>query len=393
MSPRGSALVATVVACLPLIALATPSAADSPPAATLTIVSTPDDPFAGGRYVIAPLNSMVNGPDALVLGFHRRDADDLNLVDDPTWVVRVPTPADVSLATPYPLTGSPDDALQLADNWTWQRTYCPDLSGSVTFEDVATDVDGAATALAATFIVHCTPDDTLYGSLGFGTTAPPLASDADALVVAEARFPSLISVFDGTYAETLAIDVRRRGLLLRWDSPSGFVCAHTQIDDESSSTPVSYTGRDDTLEVGGLDPTSRYGVHLWLSDTEPCGDTALATREADVVPVVTTLRRPEVDRSRGTVLLRGRVDIVVPGYSEPARFVDVVCKARKPDGSVVVRDGVAADVNGHFELTLPRRHAQHMWIVVRPDEEPTPPEAVHDYWYHFGDASNHYAIP
>jgi hypothetical protein len=372
----------------------TTASADEPTSdGVLTMISTPDDPYAGGRSLSAPLTFESNSSEALLLTFNRLDGAGAVLIDDPDWVLRVATPADLSTGTSYPLNGSTDDVLQLANANAFQRTLCPSLTGSVSFDDVVTDPDGVATLLAARFVVHCTPDDTLFGAVGFNTAAPPLPDEAAPLIQAEARFPALVSVFDGETANMLAIDVRPRALLLRWDTPGGFTCADTVVDDPFASELGNYIGRDDTMAIRQLDPTSLTRVTVTMSNSETCSATAFSGQGyALVLPVVATLREPTVDRDTDQVTLRGNVKVVTPQTTEVARRVDLECRVRKPDGSIVTRAVVTSGFDGRFRASFPTRHATHVWVVIESGEEPTEPGATNDTWYHFGDASQHYSL-
>jgi hypothetical protein len=395
MPRRLAALVVAVAAAIvPTVSAITADASVPPSTGTLTLISTPDDPYGGGRAVTAGLIAESNTADPLLLTYRRLDGSGDPLTDDPWWVLRFSAPAGLAAGSDYALTGSTDDVLQLAGATQYQRDYCPDLNGSVTIDEVSTDVDGLATALSATFVVHCTPKDSLYGAVGFNTTTPPLPSDATALVQAEARYPTLTSVFDGLTAELLAVDVGRHSLMLRWDTPGGFTCADVSLSrNEGGRVVATYVGSDDTLKVAGLDPTVRHQVAVAMSGSTPCVDGATVDRSVPVNPVVATIHRPRVERETSVVSVRGRIDVVTSGPTEPARFVDVEVRSRGVQGTVKVRARVTTDSDGRFIAHFPRRGASRVWVRVQPDKEPTAPDAVTDFWYHFGTASERESLP
>jgi hypothetical protein len=394
VSLRLAALALALAASLSAVDLAPAGADEATSDGTLTMISTPDDPFGGGRYLTPRLTFESNTAEALLLSFRRQDGAGAFLVDDPLWVVRVESPADLATNTSYTLTGSTDDVLQLANATEFQRTRCPSLTGSVSFEDVSTDENSLTTVMAATFTIHCTAEDTLSGSVGFNTSTPPLPGDTAALIDAEARFPTLVSVFDGETANMLAIDVRRRSLLLRWDTPGGFTCVDAQVEDAFDTPLATYSGRDDTMEVRQVDPTAFHRVTVALSDSEPCTtNSPIGWESIPIFPLVATLREPTLNRRADQMTLHGRLDSVTPGLTEPVPGFDLECRVRKPDGSVVTRGVVTTGTDGRFYATLPSRHAQHVWVAIEPGSEPTGPWAPEDTWYHFGDRSQHYSLP
>ena len=355
-------------------------------------MSTPDDPFAGGRVLdLQPIGVQFSGPDLLIKSFQRQVHGVPDMWGDPAWTVRLATPEALSPGTEYPVDGSASDVLRLSDDYRLQSTFCPELTGNVAIHDVATDGDGLATLVTATFVVHCTPDDTLYGALGIGAPAPPLPEGAQSVIDRESRFPHIDSVFDGESANTIEIDVHRRSLLIRWDTPTGFTCVDAVVEEQPEGTVSGYSGRDDTMRVGALDPTKRYTATYSLGT-----DSANCQPEAEsflsVVPLHVSLDTPT--RSAGTgnpVVFHGRVDTRFEDYTEWAPFVDVILKGRKPNGSVIELGTTATDRNGRYSLTTDVRQSLRVYAVVRPGhiaKDPELPRApAAGTFYHFADRS------
>lgn len=329
-----------------------------------------------------------SGRDALIVPFQRRDANGDVMFDDPMWVLRFETPSALVAGTEYPVDGSQSDVLRLGDAYRWQSSACPDLTGSVFIDDIAVDAEGLATEVVATFELHCRPQDAVYGAVGVGASAPSLAVDALPVMDREARFPSFVSNYADGHAETVAIDVHRRHVLLRWDTPSGFDCASASVTANDTSQPlVTYSGRDDTLGIHHLNPTEPHTVNVVLGSgrASTCSPD-FSSSSSTVLPLRTRLIdvTPKPDRS---LSIRGRVMAVVPGYSEPARFVETAIKGRRQDGSVAVLATSRTDIDGYFTLSTSRTHSRRVWAVVKPGNEPAAPESPRQYWYHFGDRS------
>ncbi len=356
---------------------------------SLRLVSAPDDPFVGGRILdMTPEGIGYSGADALIVPFQRRDADGLAMFDDPMWVLRIETPSALVAGNVYQLDGTQSDILRLGDSHQWQSSVCPDLTGNVKVHSITTDLEGLATSVAASFVLHCTPSDTVYGSIGIASGAPPLPDGAQAVIEREARLPVIQSVFDGSNANIIAIDVRRTRLLLRWDTPSGFDCATASVTRKGESEPViSYSGRDDTLEVHNLDPTAPHTVNVDVGSgrASTCSPD-LASQSSTVFPLRAHLIDLKKKPNRG-LSVRGRVMVAFPGYAEPGRFLEIIIKGRRPDGSVAVLGASTTDSGGYFRLSANRRHAHRVWAVVEPGTEPAAPDSPFQVWYHFGDRS------
>lgn len=305
-------------------------------------------------------------------------------------MVEVLDPSALTADAEYLLDGSAEDILRLSDDLVWQSTACPQLSGSVSVHDVTTDVGGLTTSLAATFELHCTPQHAVYGSLGFGSTAPALPAGADALIAAESRYPSLASVFDGISANTLALTVRHRKVLLRWDTPVGFGCAEVAME-ESNGTPVlSYAGRDDTLTAAELDPTHTYQIMHALDDSSANSAPDFSAFPRDYVyPVTTSLEAlPEAVIRGEEVSFHGRVTVPLHPGAEAALFVDVIIRGRKADGSIMELGSTATDQYGKYSITTKATRTMRIWSLVPPGDSAPAPGVMH----HFGDSSERYTL-
>ena len=379
------------------VSLAVPLAATSPatawttdPAATLVLVSTPDEPYVGGRHFDMPSQRIItNTADELFVAFQRPDAQGVPLPYDPAWGVSISSPATLLPNTEYTLDGSEADVLRLTDDLSWYHGTCPDTTGGVTIHELASDTEGATVALAATFILHCTPEHSVFGSLAFGTDLPALPGDAQSLIAVESRYPSFAPNAEDSFYEVMAIDVARHRLLIRWDTPGGFRCVEATAALPDNSVVSSYTGRDDTWLVPDLDPGVPLVLRVALGEAwpGPCRPGTLAGDHNTVLPVDTQLRDLAPSRSGTELTLDGRTVVAGPGYTEPARSVEVTAKGRRPDGSTVLLGTTVSGDDGRYHLVVRPRHSVRVWTVVAPGKEPAAPESLRTYWYHFGDRS------
>ena len=323
------------------IALAVGSTAFSParpealaatdPSGALVLVSTPDEPYVGGRqFDLDAFRIITNTSDEFLMAFQRSDPDGVPLQDDPAWGVKLSSPSTLQLDTDYVLDGSESDALRFTDDYSWYTHACPQMTGAVRLHELVTDIEGAVSALSASFVLHCTQGDSLFGALTVGDATPADLDDAQHLVDAESRFPTLVSEYVDGYAETVAIDVRYNDILMRWDTPSGFRCVEASVD-RAGENLTTYRGRDDTWLVDDVDTSLPHTIKVELGGgwIETCVPGNLSERTSTVLPTETRVNEVRLSPSGDRLVLTGRVLNVVPGYSEPARFIEVTAKGRE----------------------------------------------------------------
>ncbi len=384
-----------VALALPLIATSPATAWTTDPNGTLIMVSTPDEPYVGGRHFDVPSQRIItNTSEQLFVAFMRQDPWGALREADPPWGVSIASPATLLPNTEYPLDGTELDVLRLTDDLTWYSDVCPDMTGGVTFHELSTSTDGVTAVLSASFVLHCTPEHSVFGSLAFGTELPALSDDALKLVADEARYPSFAPEGDGGFDEIMAIDVHRTRLFIRWDTPVGFRCVDARATRDDDSLVSSYDGRDDTWLVPDLDPAGVLRVRVALGQAwpEPCWPGSLTSDYETVLPITTHLTRVE-PASSGHLALNGRAVVTVPRYHEPARSVEVTAKGRRPDGSTVLLGTTVSGDDGRYHLVVRPRHSVRVWTVVAPGKDPAAPESLRTYWYHFGDRSTSLRSP
>lgn len=404
MRIRGALLMAISLAPLATFLAVSPSAwspapsaalAATDPDATLVLISTPDEPYVGGRHFeMDRFRVITNTSEELFIGFVRQHADGAPLQDDPAWGVKLSSPSTLELNTSYQLDGSETDPLRFTDDLTWYENVCPGMTGSVQLHELDTDIDGAVSALSASFVLHCTQGDSLFGALTVGAATPAELDSAQHLVDAESQFPTLVSEYVDGYAETVAIDVHNHKLLMRWDTPSGFRCVDASVDRDGDGL-ISYSGRDDTWLVGDVDKSLPHTVTVEFGSSwdERCEPVTLFSNESTVLPTESRLNEVRLSPSGDRLVLAGRILNVVPGYSEPARFIEVTAKGRRADGEVLVLGSTSTDVDGRFRVVVDARRAERVWAAVAPGAEPAAPESFRSYWYHFGDRSPGHRSP
>ena len=384
----GSRLVALSLAG----ALAVMAGASSTPEAgasidgRLLIASTPDDPFFGGRQLDLPLTlAGANDGETLALAY-RRVINDFELFDDPAWGIRSQNLDEIEAGAEYPLDG---DVILLHDNFRLIDDRCPDLTGSTTVHEFDRDESGVVTALSMTFVAHCRPSDTAYGSLSFGADVLPLPAEAEPILARETRFPSLSSEYDDEgSANLLAVDIRPRRLWLRWDTPSGFDCAAVQARQIDGTLVFDYLGRDDTGLIADPDQSRQLLVAPEFSASRFEGacpsEPSSGYGSLRIHPLQLTVRVPRFADATGLVTLRGSVKVTAgPDYSDPAPFVEVTFKGRTRDGDVRRLGSATTGVDGHYDVELDPRRCVRVWAVVVGGAEPTSGGANAPFWYHW----------
>ena len=367
-------------------------AVDSPqavaaPDGRLLIASTPDDPFFGGRQLDLPLtHAGLNDGETLALGY-RRVIDGFELFDDPAWGIWSQALDEIDAGAEYPLNS---DVLRLHDEFTFIGDKCPSLTGSATVHEFDRDESGIVTALSLTFVAHCRPSDTAYGSLSFGTEVLPLPAEAETILAREARFPPLASKYDdeGASANILAVDIRPRRLWLRWDTPSGFDCASVEARKADDTVVFDYTGRDDTGLITDLDQSQQLEVAAELNPSRYGGACPGAPSDGygsvRIHPLQLALRTPRFADDATLATFRGSLKVTAgPDYSDPAPFVEVTLRGRTPNGDVKQLASTTTGEDGHYDVAFDPGRCVRVWAVVVGGAEPTSGGAMAPFWFHW----------
>lgn len=409
-SHRGARLLtsfATVSALvLPLaLTMTSPMAGASGVVHALQLVSTPDDPFVGGRsFDLASPSAVIVTQNDLSATFQRFDSAGTPLVNDPAWVVSI----DAGRADPSGtfLLDRSSTSLRLgnhdgsATEWMGDSA-CPDLTGEVTFPEVVRDAGGTVTSLSASFALRCTPDDAIYGSFAYNAALPPMPISATDLALTDGSFPSVRGgippwTIDPDEWDGMALRVVGDDVLARWDWRDGFRCAEVRAHPIGGwSESPEYVGFDDTMRMRFLDSTRSYWITAgfgWTADLDGCqggGGRYLGSVQA-LVHALSVSVEPSPDVTFGdSTRVQGSVQVTPEGPSGPrydAENVRVELWAKTPEGSERIGTTTSGSA-GRWRIDALLSRRSELTVVVEPGRG-----GWGVRWPHFGTRSDAFVV-